>query len=346
MERLPVWISSACLLCASCAASLDTPGVTVDAAPPARLDMTWVDTPDDLALAPHATPDLAPAGLGPPYPLVLVHGMAGFKNIGPIDYFYQIPDALKKDGHDVWISKQDPINDSEVRGPEVVAFVQSVLVATGKAKVNLIGHSQGGFDVRYAANALGARVAAVVTIASPMQGSPVADLAEGGGQNAKDAVNALLNLYGALNGYDSNAKSQIALLTSTGSAAFFAKHPDDPRVAYYSIAGRSESAPTEGDCVAPDAPLFVSRWNFDLDTLEPLLAIPAGLIDQNVKPKPIHDGLVTVASAKHGKFLGCIPADHMQEVNQLFGAAPGNGNHFNAVAFYRELADWLVANGY
>lgn len=349
-------LSTACLVCAAslagcavslagCAANLDGAGQPTDAAASAPADLTWVAPPEDFA-GPRATsPDLAPSGLGPPYPIVLVHGMAGFRNIGPIDYFYGIPAALKKDGHDVWISQQDPINDSEVRGPEVVAFVQMVLAATGKAKVNLIGHSQGGFDVRFVAATLGDRVASVITIASPMKGSPVADLAVGGGQNAKDAVNALLNLYGALNGYDSDAKSQIRMLTSVGAAAFFAQHPDDPRVAYYSIAGRSESAPDEGDCVAPDAPEFVSRWNFDLDPLDPLLSIPGGLIDQAVNPKPIHDGLVVVASAKHGHFLGCIPADHLQEVNQLFGAAPGQGNHFDAVAFYREMADWLVLNG-
>ena len=63
-------------------------------------------------------------------------------------------------------------------------------------------------------------------------------------------------------------------------------------------------------------------------------------------PKPVHDGLVPVASARHGTFLGCIPADHMDEVNQLAGDSPGPGNPFDAVQFYRDLAAWLVAQGF
>src|SRR5205823_4667286 len=116
--------------------------------------------------------------------MVLVHGMGGFRNIGPVDYFYGVPAALKMDGHDVWISRQDPINDSDVRGAQVETYVQSVLAATGKAKVNLIGHSQGGFDVRYVASHLGAQVGAVVTIASPMGGDPIADVALAAGPQA------------------------------------------------------------------------------------------------------------------------------------------------------------------
>ncbi len=311
-------------------------------------DLTWLGFGDDGGVSPIPDPpDLAATahGSGPPYPIVLVHGMAGFKNIGPLEYYCGVPEALKADGHDVWISKADPINDSEVRGAQVQAFVQQVLAQTGKAKVNLIGHSQGGFDVRFVASALGDRVASVVTIASPMGGDPIADLAVGAGPAANDAINALLNLYGAVMGYTSEAKSQIAQLTSAGANAFFAKHPDDPRVKYFSIAGRSEMQPNGGECESFDAPIFVSRWNFDVDPLNPIFAVPAQMLD-GLDPRPLHDGLVTVTSAKHGTFLGCIPADHTDEVHQLFCSPPGAGNHFDAVAFYRELAKWLVVNGF
>src|SRR5256885_3047040 len=47
----------------------------------------------------HATP--------PPehraYPIVLVHGFSGFHNIGPINYFYGVQDALSKAGHEVYV---------------------------------------------------------------------------------------------------------------------------------------------------------------------------------------------------------------------------------------------------
>ncbi len=344
----PHHVLSLCLLCASCARSPDAPPERPDFRWPVR-DLTWLGFDDDGgAPEPETSPDLAAPvakGSGPPYPIVLVHGMAGFKNIGPLEYFCGIPEALRGAGHDVYVSKADPINDSEVRGQQVLAFVQGVLAQTGKAKVNLIGHSQGGFDVRYVASAIGGQVGAVVTIAAPMGGDPLADMALGAGQPANDAIDALLFLYGAAMGFDSDARASITQLSTPAAAAFFAKHPDDPRVAYFSIAGRSEKAGNEGDCVNPDAPTFISRWDFDVDPLNPIFLVSAALLD-GLNPKPIHDGLVPVASAKHGTFLGCIPADHMDEVHQLFCTGPGLGNHFDAVAFYQDLARWLVAHGY
>ncbi len=324
---------AAWLLVAGCAGDVESTD-TIDGATAARADM---------AQAP--PPDLAPPGLGPPYPIILVHGMAGFRNIGPIDYFYGVPDALTKDGHAVFVSRQDPINDSEVRGAEVVDYAKQVLAMTGKARVNLVGHSQGGFDARYAASVLGDRVASVTTVAAPMAGDPIADLALSTDPAAQQAMQALLDLYGAVSGFDSDAKAQIEALSAAGAAAFFQKHPDDPRVAYFSIAGRSSGSDGGLDCVERDRPDWISRYDGVLDPVDPILAIPAALLD-NLKPRPVHDGLVPVPSARHGRFLGCVPADHMDEVNQLFGDSPGLGNSFNAVQMYRDLANFLVAQGY
>jgi triacylglycerol lipase len=195
-----------------------------------------------------APPDLAPDPAGPPYPLVLVHGMAGFRNIGSLEYFYGVPEALRKDGHDVWVSVADPINDSEVRGAEVAAYVRLVLSSTGKRKANLLGHSQGGFDARFVASTMGDRIGAVVTVASPMGGDPLADMVVDKLAAAGPALDALLNLYGAIAGYDSNAQAQIANLSTGGATAFFGRHPDDARVAYFSIAGRSERSVGNPDC--------------------------------------------------------------------------------------------------
>ncbi|HZU82245.1 MAG TPA: triacylglycerol lipase [Polyangiaceae bacterium] len=282
---------------------------------------------------------------GPPYPIVLVHGMAGFRNIGSLEYFYGVPEALRKDGHDVWVSVADPINDSEVRGAQVATYVQTVLAMTGKRKVNLIGHSQGGFDVRYVASTMGEHVAAVVTIAAPMAGDPLADIVVEKLQSFQPALDALLNVYGAVAGYDSNAQACIDNLSTMGATLFFERHPDDRRVSYYSIAGRSEGSRGDPDCDSSRVPPFIQKWNDAVDTLNPIFGASAAILD-GLTPKPIHDGLVPVLTARHGTFLGCIPADHMSEVNQLAGSTPTKDNPFDAVRFYRDLADWLVEQGF
>src|SRR5690554_7542145 len=77
------------------------------------------------------------------YPIVLAHGMAGFDNIGPLDYWYQIPSDLEKDGARVFVTQVSSFQSSEFRGEQLLQQVEEILAITGAAKVNLIGHSHG-----------------------------------------------------------------------------------------------------------------------------------------------------------------------------------------------------------
>ncbi|HEX6592621.1 MAG TPA: lipase, partial [Moraxellaceae bacterium] len=38
------------------------------------------------------------------YPIVFAHGMAGFSKIGPVDYWYGIPQDLAKNGASVYVT--------------------------------------------------------------------------------------------------------------------------------------------------------------------------------------------------------------------------------------------------
>ena len=69
-------------------------------------------------------------------------------------------------------------------------------------------------------------------------------------------------------------------------------------------------------------------------------APPAALMDAQKLP---HDGLVSVPSARWGRFLGCIPADHADEICQVAADSPGLGNGFDCHRFYLELAQFLRA---
>jgi triacylglycerol lipase len=277
--------------------------------------------------------------------------MSGFKNIGPLDYWYGIADALTKDGHDVHIAVMDPFNSSEVRGAQLETFVEQVLQQTGAAKVTLIGHSQGGFEIRYVAHQLGAsKVSAVVSLAAPHRGDAVADVALGQLPGpAQDAIELFLNLYGVTlhNGMlDESSHAALYQVSSAGAAEFNQKYPDAPDVAYYSISGRSNNSRGEDSCATASAAPFVSRWDDQVDPVDPIFLARTAILEGSATPKPAHDGLVTVASAKWGTFLGCIPADHLDEVCQIAGDSPGPGNAFDCVLFHRQLADWLRSRGH
>ena len=54
-----------------------------------------------------------------------------------------------------------------------------------------------------------------------------------------------------------------------------------------------------------------------------------------------NDGLVPVESAKWGRFRGCVPADHLDQIGQLGGLV----DTFNYRTFYEEHAAFLVSEG-
>lgn len=131
------------------------------------------------------------------YPVVLAHGMAGWDSLGGFHYFGSdsgtfIGDScqfLEINGCNDWISgSQSPkteafqvssMQSSEVRGNQLYDHVRSFMATTGAPMVNLIGHSQGGFDIRKVAHRLKAfygtpRVAAMISISSPHRGTPYA----------------------------------------------------------------------------------------------------------------------------------------------------------------------------
>ena len=106
------------------------------------------------------------------YPQVLVHGMFGFNSLGPMNYFYGIPQELADGGANSYVVKVDALNSTEVRSEQLLKQVKTILALTGSSKVNLIGHSHGGPTSRYVLGVSPASVASVaVQLAHQVFGS-------------------------------------------------------------------------------------------------------------------------------------------------------------------------------
>jgi triacylglycerol lipase len=326
------------------------PGIGVDAGP----DQSLPDIP------PYPVPDAPPSSdanlgtngqLGPPYPIVLAHGFFGFQDFAGIDfvtYFYQVKDHLASAGEElVFTPAVDPFNSSDVRGDQLRAAVDMILAQTGKAKVVIIGHSQGGLDARKVAHDAPDKVAAVVTIAAPHQGTPVSDVVLGlvpfdGAQQVIDAIVRLLGgpLYDTV-GNDTSLTTALRQFSTPGITDFNNRYPDVPGIPYYSITGRSLLASATEECATETEASFITPWNDTLDTLEPLLS-PLAL----VMGSDPHDGLVPVKSGRWGEFWGCVPADHFDEIGQLFGDTPGIDNGWKYLGFYLDLVKRVRELGY
>lgn len=302
-----------------------------------------------------ADPPDADTRLGPPYPIVLAHGFFGFETFAGVDfitYFYEVKDDLAAHGETlVFTPEVDPFNDSTVRGQELLAAVEQITRETGYAKVNIIGHSQGGLDARVVASLRPDLVASVTTIGTPHGGTPIADIAMGllGNDDVDAIVDALVRLIGApLYDEVGDQTSVVAALeqfSTPGVTAFDVDYPDSPGVRYFSIAGRTALSGGGDDCASADEPPFMAPWDDDRDGVDTLLSVTEAAIGGYPGNWHPNDGLVRAEDAKHGQFLGCIPADHLDEIGQLFGDSPGLLNGFDHQQFYEGLVDWLRAQG-
>lgn len=310
----------------------------------------------DDAGAPDAGLDAGNPKLGPPYPIVLAHGFFGFDDFagaGFLFYFYEVSERLAAEGETlVFTPEVDPFNGSDVRGAQLIVHIEDILSQTGHEKVNIIGHSQGGLDARVVAHDRPDLVASVTTVGTPHGGTVLADvvldlISDG---RAADLIDALVRLIGIplfdATGNESSAMAALWLFSEPGIAAFNAEYTDSPQVAYYSLTGRTDLHPGGIECDAPAAPDFVTDWNLTLDPVDLLLDLSEQIVDGGLGSAIPNDGLVRVDDAKWGTFLGCVPADHLDEVGQILGDRPGLLNRWDHRDFYADLVAYLRVAGF
>ncbi|NOK18283.1 lipase family alpha/beta hydrolase [Corallococcus carmarthensis] len=253
------------------------------------------------------------------YPIVLAHGMAGFDSLfGVLDYFYGIESSLKSGGAKVYITHVPQFNTSEARGEALLAQVQDVLARSGAKKVNLIGHSHGGLDVRYVAAVRPDLVASVTTVGSPHKG---ADLAEYLRNNLKGGsftesvlayfANSLGTVLGLLSGHTQpqDAIGALAALSKAGGAAFTAKFP----------AGIPTSSCGSGAATGTQGQRYYSWSGTDpftniLDASDYALKLSSFFYSES------NDGLVGRCSSHFGTVIrDNYDMNHLDEVNQVLG---------------------------
>jgi triacylglycerol lipase len=276
------------------------------------------------------------------YPVVLVHGLLGFDAIGPLNYWYGLPEALRQGGATVYVTQQSAANSSELRGEQLLSQLRQLKAAYGHTRFNLVGHSHGGFTARYVAAMAPELVASVTTVGTPHQGSKVADFtAAVGSATGTTAVlasitNALASFIDALSGGGGQPQDSLAALNSLNTAGarafnqrFAAGAPttacgQGPAVAggvrYYSVGGTS-----------------VLTNVFDpADGLLGATSVIFGFED--------NDGLVSRCSSRWGVVLrDNYPWNHLDEVNQSFGLRGWFTP--DPLAFYRAQANRLKQLG-
>jgi triacylglycerol lipase len=293
------------------------------------------------------------------YPIVLAHGFFGWSNFAGSDfltYFFHVKDDLAAHGEtQVFTPEVDPFNDSTTRGAQLEARILEILAQTGAKKVNIIGHSQGGLDARVVAHNRPDIVASVTTIATPHHGSHLAndvfDLTDIPivGNIGRDLIDALVRIIGApiwdQIGNETSVAKAIHQVTTDGMRDFNQRYPDVAGIRYASIAGRTAESDGGSDCEVGGSPGFIAKSNKMYDETDLLLKVPELVTSGFPFDDEPNDGFVRVSEARWGTFLGCVPADHFDEIGQLAGDRPGGDNTWDYLAFYRDLVGQLRADG-
>lgn len=110
------------------------------------------------------------------YPILLVHGVF-FRDFRYFNYWGRIPAELEKNGALIFYGNHQSAASVQECGQELAHTIKKIVQETGCEKVNVIAHSKGGLDMRYAISCCGCEsmVASLTTINTPHRGCLFAD---------------------------------------------------------------------------------------------------------------------------------------------------------------------------
>jgi triacylglycerol lipase len=241
------------------------------------------------------------------YPILLVHGFMGFDAIGVGSqkhyYFNRVVEHLQELGVRVYVASLPPTSSIATRA----AALAKQLAAIPARKVNIIAHSMGGLDARYAITRLDCRskVSSLTTLATPHRGTPLADLGAAifGRQLG---IFSLLAMVGI-------SMDAVNDLTTASQASFNNEVPNVRGVRYSSVVAAVDTS----------------------QALPPVIATLHSLI---ARREGDNDGIVPTESQRWGTVLRTISADHWAQI--------GWSDRFDAPALYADLCVRLRSKGH
>ncbi len=179
------------------------------------------------------------------YPLLMVHGVF-FRDLKLFNYWGRVPETLERNGARIFYGNQQSAASVEESAKELTARIKQIVEESGCEKVNIIAHSKGGLDSRYAISCLGADkyVATLTTVNTPHRGCQFAEyllnkVSPSVCQSVADKYNFALKQLG-----DDKPDfiSAVTDLTASRCAALNEICSDSPHVFYQSVGSKSLNA--------------------------------------------------------------------------------------------------------
>lgn len=110
------------------------------------------------------------------YPILLVHGVF-FRDRKFFNYWGRIPKELQINGAKIYYGHHQSASAVANSAEEIAARIKKIIFETGCEKINIIAHSKGGLDCRYAIEHLGVGkyIASLTTVNTPHRGCEFAE---------------------------------------------------------------------------------------------------------------------------------------------------------------------------
>jgi triacylglycerol esterase/lipase EstA (alpha/beta hydrolase family) len=308
------------------------------------------------------------------YPIVLCHGLFGYDTIGigntlQMHYWTGIADALTALGCRVYIARVGAVSSVRTRAQELVSFLDRT-VGPGQP-VNLVAHSMGGLDARYAISHLPSKhldIRSLTTIGTPHRGSAFMDycrdlfgvghlqdyvlrhqedvVSEVVRSSSPSAIRARLQSHGVVDAPPPKAR-RAGLAPAALLKPLFA--PLDAPA--FSNLTREYCATF--NMVTPDCPnVHYASYAAVTDTPRASLAFPHGILLREEGCR--NDGFVSLQSARWAHYEGTVDADHWDLIPPKFKPGSGVGanvsgasrHRFDATDFYLRIVTRLHDKGY
>lgn len=221
------------------------------------------------------------------YPILFVHGVF-FRDSRLLNYWGRIPAALKENGAEIYYGEQQSALSVPESAEELARKIENIVAKTGCGKLNIIAHSKGGLDSRYAISKLGCGkyVASLTTINTPHRGCLFAEYLLGACKpKLKNFIEKTYNKMFYMLGDDSpDFMSAVKCLTNSYCEKFNKEVLDDPEVMYQSYGSKAKNHRSGHFPLNFSYPV-VKKYDGDNDGLVALTSAPWGEKFMPIYPK-------------------------------------------------------------
>lgn len=258
------------------------------------------------------------------HPVLLCHGYGAIASLVKPSPLYDVATLLQSHNVPAFAPAIVPYAKIEIRAEGWVKLINQLTQNIPGGKVNIIAHSMGGLDIRYALSKLeiAEKVASLTTISTPHRGTSLAELTLKTPDAIRDKMADFLDWMGGRIYPDGQCDSEASAAQLTRSYILETFNPeitdvdDIPYYSYSSAVGKGTDQPIS----------VIARYqNNHIYGIEGL-----------------NDGMVSVESAKWGEHIKTSKLSHLEQMNLRVR----NGRENLYRAFWLDVVKMLQERGH